>query len=224
MFSLKLLSPHFVEDSNIAEFNQVYAEWKKVFCEVLEAKGGTLDPDDFFRNDYILTINKGDELVASCTLTMFDVRLNSSLDHHYFQALQKQTPDEIKARRLNRLISIEYLNVLPNWRKSKSDVPWVEVIIGTVLKMMDSSEADGVIGTPRIDVKVLEACKNLEAIEVQGPISKMEYPCAVVVFPKRQNRKYKNPTTHFFVESLVNTLGSKKLQVSNQKQHFKKAS
>ncbi len=135
-------------------------------------------------------------------MTMFDLRLNSSLDHHYIKALSPETPKKLLRDRQPRLISIEYLNVLPQWRKSHSSVLWTEVLIGLGLRLMDQSPADIIMGTPRTDVKVLEVCKNLEAIEVQEPILKMNYPCAVVIFQKQTQRKFKNSTTAQYVEGL----------------------
>ncbi|MBV2169401.1 MAG: hypothetical protein KUL82_11910 [Bdellovibrio sp.] len=201
-FKYYLFSPHFVADAHLDKFNQVYETWKISFTDVVESAGGKLDPDDFFRNDLIGAITYNNEVVGLSTMTMFDLRLNSSLDHHYIKALSPETPQKLLRDRQPRLISIEYLNVLPNWRKNHSPILWTEVLIGLGLKLMDQSPADIIMGTPRTDVKVLQVCKNLEAIEVQEPILKMNYPCAVVIFPKQTQRKFKNSTTAQYVEGL----------------------
>lgn len=201
-FKFYLFSPHFVDEAFSNDFNNVYAVWKSSFREVVESAGGKLDPDDFFRNDLVGAIMFKNEVVALSTMTMFDLRLHSSVDHHYVQALESATVKKLVRDQQPRIISIEYLNVLPNWRKSHSNILWTEVLIGLGLKLMDNSPADVIMGTPRTDVKVLNVCLNLDAIEVQEPIKKMNYPCAVVVFPKKQNRKFSNPTTQQYVDGL----------------------
>ncbi|XGC79688.1 hypothetical protein ACES2L_10145 [Bdellovibrio bacteriovorus] len=201
-FKLYLFSPHFVDEAFTDTFNKVYRAWKESFIEVVESAGGKLDPDDFFRNDVVAAILYKDDVVALSTMTMFDLRLLSSVEHHYVQALETKTVQNLLKDNQPRLISIEYLNVKPQWRKSHSNILWTEVLIGLGLKLMDNSPADIIMGTPRTDVKVLNVCLNLEAIEVQQPIKKMNYPCAVVVFPKQKNRKFKNESTAQYVEGL----------------------
>jgi hypothetical protein len=196
------LSPHLVDPKHANIFNSVYDAWRASFKEVVESAGGKLDPDDFFRNDLVSAVLHKNEVVALSTMTMFDLRLRSSHEHHYIQALQAGTVQKLQADKLHRLISIEYLNVLPAWRKTHSQVRWTEVMIGLGLKVMDDSVADIIMGTPRTDVKVLDVCKNLEAIEVQEPINKMNYPCAVVIFHKNHARKFKDSTTGHYVETL----------------------
>lgn len=60
-----LLSPHKIEDENLDTFNQIYDHWKFTFSELLGAAGGTLQPDDFFRNDYVSAIMLGSEVVVT---------------------------------------------------------------------------------------------------------------------------------------------------------------
>lgn len=206
-FRLKILSPHMIADADVPLFNRIYSEWKKTFREVIESKGGKLDPDDFFRNDNVAAIlNHKDDIVALCTTTVFDIRLSSSLEHHYFQALDSNTPQKLSFMKIKRVMSMEYVNVLPAWRKSLKGTPWVEIFTGSMLKLMDKSNIDALIGTPRTDLKVQEACKILEAIELQEPIRKMDYPCAVVLFRKQENRVFKNQVTEHYVQELLGSL------------------
>lgn len=208
---LHLLNFHTPQIEQIVIMNSVYDSWKRVFTEVVQAVGGTLDPDDFFRSDYVLAVSSGSELVAFCNLTFFDLRLRSSLEHHYMKALKTDLPAQLRFQGLQCLLAVEYLTVHPDWRKKKSEVPWLEVLTGLTLKIMDDSYADAVIGTPRIDLKVPDACKILESREIQEPITKMSYPCAVILFEKQKQRKFKNPVTQKYVQDLLQTLTDKDL-------------
>ena len=219
-FRYYLLSPHLVHSEYATLFNTIYDAWKTSFTEVVEGAGGTLDPDDFFRNDIVTAITHNEEVVGMSTMTMFDLNLRSSHEHHYIRALEGSTVDRLQREGLHRLISIEYLNVLPAWRKSHSHVRWTEVLIGLGLKVMDDSAANIIMGTPRTDVKVIDVCKNLEAIEVQPPILKMNYPCAVVIFHKNPVRRFGDATTGQYVERLYASrivTGAQPFEISKSK-------
>ncbi|WII73760.1 hypothetical protein QJS83_07705 [Bdellovibrio sp. 22V] len=221
-FKYHLLSPHYVPDNHSEFFNKIYAAWKVTFKEVVESAGGVLDPDDFFRCDHVGVITHKNEIVGLSLLTMFDLKLHSSVEHHYIRALENPTQEQLLKRGISRLISIEYLNVLPEWRKSHSNVAWTEVLIGMGLKFMDESVADVIIGMPRIDRKVDQICQNLEGYEIQAPISKMNYPCAVLIFNKQDKRRFKNEITEQYVQSLWKSREIVGI-APFQKQIFKKA-
>lgn len=204
-FQYYLLSPHFVHPEYVDVFNTVYNAWEKSFAEVVESAGGTLDPDDFFRNDLITAVLHDNEVVTLATMTLFDLRLRSSLEHHYIKALKPETIENLKKDQLNRLVSVEYLNVLPKWRKNNSQIRWTEVAIGLCYKIYDDSIADILMGMPRTDVKVLDVGKTMYAIEVQEPILKMNYPCAVTIVHKTTDREFNNPLTSQYVNGLYAT-------------------
>lgn len=204
MFGFKyyLFTPSYVANQHTETFNKVYQTWKNSFTELLSASGAKVDPDDFFRNTYVGAVMRNEDVVCSSTMTMFDLRHLAARDHHYIQALKPGTIDKLKEQNIFRLISIEYLNVLPEWRKSHSQILWTEVLIGLGLKMMDESPADAILGMPRTEVKVVNVCLNLEAREIQEPIMKMNYPCAIVIFDKKEKRQFKNEVTNQYVHSL----------------------
>lgn len=213
---LHLLNFHTPKTEQIALMNSVYSSWKKVFGEVVESVGGALDPDDFFRCDSILAISSGSELIAFCNLTFFDLRLSSSLEHHYIKALDADLPKRLMAEGFQRLLAVEYLTVHPEWRRKDPGISWLEILTSLSVKIMDGSSADAVIGTPRIDLKVPDACRLLDSRDIQEPIMKMNYSCAVILVEKQIHRKFKNPVTEKYVQHLLKTLSEKDLGPSDR--------
>lgn len=209
MFGYKyhLLSPHMVSNDYVDFFNDVYASWKKSFTKVLvEDAGGNIDPDDFFRCDHVGVITFQDKIVGHCLMTMFDLRLDSSLEHHYIQALKPETIQNLKKENINRLISIEYLNIMPEFRKSSSDIRWAEVMIGIALKLMDESKGDALLGMPRIDIKVNQIGFHMNFKEIQEPVQKMKYSCAIMMYPKEEDRHFSNPPIEKAINHLIKTM------------------
>lgn len=201
-YKFSVLSPHYVPDEKIDFFNHVYGTWKQTFSKLLEASGAKLDCDDLFRTDNIIVISHNNEIVSLATLTLFDIRLASSRDHHYMQMLKPQTCENLMRDNLNKLVCVEYLSVMPKWRRHQADVEWVEIMLGLSCMVMDHSAGDIVIGTPRVDVKVDRAGRHVQAFEIQEPITKMNYPCSVMAIHKQENRKFSDPTTQRYVKSL----------------------
>ncbi len=218
-YQLYILSPRHTLDISIELFNLVYSEWKNSFTELLLASGARLNPDDFYRSHSILAVLHQNQVVALQTMTAFDTRLDCTSDHHYWQELQRTTLEHLKNEGVRRVFSLEYLNVLPAWRKTSNRIRWSEVMIALGLTMMDNSEADGLIGTPRIDAKVLDICCHLNCRQIQEPIQKMNYPCSVVFFPKERQRTFRDPTTQIYVDQLyanrVDTIGALSAPVKN---------
>lgn len=201
-YKFSVLSPHYVPDDKIEFFNHVYNCWKETFSKLLAASGAKLDCDDLFRTDNIIVISHGNEIVSLATLTLFDIRLLSSRDHHYMQMLKPETCENLIKENLNKLVCVEYLSVMPKWRRHQSDVEWVEIMLGLSCMVMDNSMGDIVVGTPRVDVKVDRAGRHVEAFEIQEPITKMNYPCSVMAIRKQENRAFSDATTQRYVTNL----------------------
>lgn len=201
-FRYVLLSPHFVPESQIKTYNDIYASWRTIFDEVLEGMGGKLDRDDFFRFDYVGAILHGDKVVAHHHYSLFDLRLQSSKEHHFIASLDEATVEGLIAKGHPRILSLEYSAVLPDYRKSMGTTPWFEILTGLGLSYLDNSIANGLIGTPRTDVKADKMTYRLGAETLQPPLTKMNYECAVIYFPKLQNRTYENPETTRWVNQL----------------------
>lgn len=215
-YQFSILSPHYVPDEKIDFFNQIYGAWKNTFSKLLDASGAKLDCDDLFRTDNLLAVTHQTEVVALATLTLFDIRLRSTRDHHYMQMLKPETCENLIKENLNRWVCIEYLSVMPKWRRHETDVEWAEIMLGLSSMVLDHSIGDIVVGTPRVDVKVDRACREVDAFEIQEPISKMNYPCSVMAIRKKDVRTFTDPT----IQRYVQTLWNKRQEIGSQPFHY----
>lgn len=184
-----LLNPHHPGDAHSQSLlNQVYEAWKKTFHKVVTDMGGELNHDDFFRYDHIGAIFDDDKLVASHCYSFFNLNLECCRDHHFIKNIADSAIEKLISQGQTHIFSLEYSQVLPDYRKSKSNIHWLDVLTGCGLFYLDESPAHGIIGTPRVDLKVDQATYRLGAIELHPPIKKMNYECAVIYFPKMKNR------------------------------------
>lgn len=197
-----LLSLHNHDKKHTKLLNQVFAIWEQTFTEVAEKNQNELDPDDFFRSHHVGILMFQDEIIGFNLFTLFDLSLSSSHRHRYFKALGSCSPRRLGSQNVHRVLTMEYFTILPQWRKQTHETPWGEILTGLGLKFLDNSWADAVVGTPRIDLRVHEMCYRLGAYEFQQPVRRMNYECAVVLFPKLVHRTFVNPLTQYWVRNL----------------------
>lgn len=182
-FRYYILSPSHTDADNIDRLNSIYENWVQAFTPILEGGGGKLNPDDFFRHDFVGAVFHGKELVGSHLSTIFDLRLKSNRNHHYIRELPAQSLVALEQRGLNKLVSVEYFNVLPDWRRHQKELSWVNVAMSLALKTISHTSSQAMIGMPRIDRKVDEVLSQCGCITITDKIDKMGYPCAVMIHP-----------------------------------------
>ncbi|QDK38302.1 hypothetical protein [Bdellovibrio sp. NC01] len=205
MFNVRyvLLSPHHTNEQSRRLLNQTYESWKKTFNQVLGSADAHLELDDFFRYDMIGVLLQGDSIIGSHYYSLFNLELDCCLDHHYMDDIYQETRDKLKAAGHKSIYSLEYTNIVPEWRKrSMANIRWVDVLIGCALKFLDESPEDGIIGTPRIDIKMDETTSRMGALTIQPPVKKMNYECAVIYWPKLSDRKLYSPELQRLVDSI----------------------
>lgn len=201
-FSYFLLSLHRHDEKHTNLLNRVFEIWEQTFSEVAANNQKELDPDEFFRSHHVGILMFHEEIVGFNLFTMFDLSLSSNIRHRYFQALGSCSPGRLSSKNVKRVLTMEYFTILPQWRRQAHETPWGEILTGLGLKFLDSSMADAVVGTPRIDLRVHEMCYRLGAYDFQEPVQRLNYECAVVLFPKMTQRTFVNPLTQHWVKKL----------------------
>lgn len=197
-----LLSPHNTNEESRRLLNLAYHSWKKTFNQVLGSMGCALELDDFFRYDMIGVLLQGDSIIGSHCYSLFDLELECCQEHHYMSDVTPETRAKLIAEGRSLIYSLEYTNITPEWRKSATNIRWVDVLMGCALKYLDESAASGIIGTPRVDIKMDTTCIRMGGYNIQEPVKKMNYECTVVFLPKLTTRTFYSLGIQQWVDSL----------------------
>lgn len=195
-----LFSPRYSSPNSYEFINLIYENWKNTFQQVLGEKGGQLHTDDFYRYDMIGVLLKNGEFVGSHFYSTFDLNLKCCTDHHFFQDINPLVLARLRSQGVKSLYSLEYTNVGDGFRKDQGDVRWSEVLTGCALQTLDTSKVDGIIGTPRTDIKANVTAMRLGAEEIQAPFKKMNYECSVIFWRKDPDRKLYNQNLQKLVQ------------------------
>jgi hypothetical protein len=193
--------------------NKVYKTWEGIWREVFGAVGqaDALSPDEFYRQKILALItNEQSEFVGMHLYTFFDLNSLPDRNHSYFDGIAEFSFERIKAMKMMRIMSMEYLTVSPDWRKSKSGISWSDVIIGLGQKVLSLSTFDAVCGTPREGVGVDKATDRLGWITIQPEIKKYDYVCSLVACARPNFKDHPDQS----IQQLIDELWTNRIDTS----------
>ncbi len=118
--------------------------WKKAFTDVGSPEA--YSADDFYRQDIIPVIAKGNEPLAAHFYTFFHTENPAAMDHHYFEIFPPSLIQRLKSQGVRSLMSMEYLTVNYHYRRSVVGFSLAEVLVSLGARVMQESEVDGAVG------------------------------------------------------------------------------
>lgn len=206
------------DDKSIEVMSQVYDSWTQIWQKVFsnETRNFNLDPDDFFRQNLVVGLFQNDVLVAFHLYSFFDLRFKSITQHSYFKGIDPISFDNLRSQKLHRVMSMEYLTVMPEFRKNGSQIPWGEIIISLGLNVLKTLNCDIAFGTARRDVKVNKMGDRIGFDILQSPIQKYDYDCEVMYFAQKKQLHHPDPK----VQSLIEELWATRLDLRNTEQNI----
>lgn len=148
-----------ISDSSLDFYNDVYAFWNASWSKTLGEldKLEKLHADEFLRQGEATVITLDKEIIGFFSFSWFDLRYEASLDHSYFRPYPRDCLDTLKARGLNKLMTMGWLTVSPPWRKSELGPLVCEALIWQGYKRFSQSESDVLVAYTRNDRKINKA-------------------------------------------------------------------
>jgi hypothetical protein len=157
--------------------NRVYGYWKRFWSEVY-GQQGSLDAfhvEDFARQDIVAVLHDREKVVALHLYSVFQLDLLFTRDHNYFKFYPENFFAFMKEKGANVTLSLEYLTVDPEWRKSKLGLSLGEVMVGCAIEVARSLEVDAVIAPARTENKVNQMGYHFGIECFQGGITKRNF-------------------------------------------------
>lgn len=193
-FQYYIISKHSKQSQSIELINLIYESWLKVWSRVFTEGERKFTPnvDDFLRQDYIVGLFYQSQLVGFHFYSLFDLNKKMSELHSYFSGIDPESFERLRVENKNQIMSMEYLTVMPEFRKGVFSVPWAEVIISLGQKFLDSLGGDLCFGTARKDIRVDNMGVKLGFQSLQLPISKYSYPCEVMICNRQSRLEHPN--------------------------------
>ena len=147
-------------DSHNKAFSFWFDSLKDAFAETGNDPSSLID--DFIRQDLATVIFAGDEAVASLLLSFYSI---DSLVARKFRYLGDTYPEiyfeKLKKHGVHSVMSMQYLTVHPNWRKSKCEFHFAPTIFALAQNIQRAFGVDAIISCVRRDNKVNELVYSL---------------------------------------------------------------
>ena len=211
-----VLPGKFYSDSPFIELqNKVYKFWKNIWKDVFTEVGSpnSLVPDDFLRQDLISTILYDNEVIACHLYTLFNIDQDVTLDHRYFSIFPNDVIDMFKKRNAKQLMSIEFLTVHPEWRKTSGlGMSFGFVMRELTARIINQSGTDVAVAPARKQNKVDELAYKFGFECLKQNVSRGNLHCDLIgLYP--ENAKFSENQN---VLNVANFLWSNKIDSSGR--------
>ncbi|MES2768746.1 MAG: hypothetical protein V4596_06330 [Bdellovibrionota bacterium] len=179
-------------------YEKTYKHWRQMWTEILDVKEN-LNSDSFLRQDLVCPLTIENSVVGLICCTFFNKNQQAYSSHSYISDFPK---DIFKNNFDGELImSIEYLTVHPEFRKSFLDVSLGDVLLGLSMKIFENSVAQAVLGTARSKIHVDQMCYRF-GFKPFGEINKFGHPCTLIITDRSTLQTHPELKTQKLIDQL----------------------
>ncbi|MFZ4405309.1 MAG: hypothetical protein ACOYOK_14505 [Pseudobdellovibrionaceae bacterium] len=164
-----------------------YSLWSKVYAEA--NSGYELASDEFARQDLATAILYKGQVAAVHLYSFFHLDSESDTRTKYFHFFSDNYLNQLRSKNVNTVMSMEFLTVLPEFRKSK-----IGFSLGSVIAQMGSyifSEVnvDAIIAPARNDIGVNQMAYDLGFSCIEKETEQRGFVCDMIAcFQGRQKK------------------------------------
>lgn len=206
---------------HVEKHNQIFDFWMGSLIAAYAETNN--DPkqllDEFIYQDFITAICHGDQVIATLLLSFYSIDAKAA---RAFRYLKDNYPDiyfeKLKRKGATTLMSMQYLTIHPDWRKSQQSVHIATVIVVLGRMFGEGSGIDATIAVARADRKVNEMVYALGGECVIASVENHNTPCDLIAMYK--NKPYKIPTEE--MNKLVHSLWESRVDCTKHKGNKRK--
>lgn len=192
--------PHKVKHHNDL-YEMWHAVWTKTFADL------KLDPaclrDEFVRQDFIAALFHDGQPIAAHLYSFFSIDCLAARQHGY---LNGNYPEiffqKLKQEGVRDVMSMEYMTVHPEWRKSKSIVHLPAVTAGLAFEVMKAYGGDAAIAPARLDHKVHLLAPPYGGVSLIKNVVNHNVPCDLLMCKKANLKPHDSPEIQALVDAL----------------------
>ncbi len=201
--NFKIFFPQNVQDHDLADFNDVYQLWYKIWVETRKEVDPDLHTpsDSFSRQDEILVIYMKDQPIGMQCHRYVDTHQSWVVSDSYF--MPKLWPDEAKKSflKLGRYqILGSHIFIDPQFRKSASGLSTKNILCSVALTHTFGSSADALIGMMRKDRGLSGLFYKMGAICVQPDVFWYQIPVDITAFLIKQKPLIVEPEYQIYID------------------------
>lgn len=141
------------------DYQRIYQFWKRTWIDTFQqlSVNSNIFSDAFTRQDCVAAILFKGEIIATTFFREVDLTQSSEIDDSYFKNWSSQSLQKVREMG-EKAIICSYFSVHPEFRNRRIGISLKDMLLGLVVKYLLVSEADVLLGTPRVDRSMSEAC------------------------------------------------------------------
>ena len=127
---------HEVPDNAVKLYNNCFQLWKTLWNETFEELGEEkkVDADEFHVLNELCILHMGEIPIGLISIKWIDLLLEPTLSTSYFKSFPEETLEKLKQNDLNKVGGIGNLVFSKQYRRSNSNIPWAELLVGLCMK------------------------------------------------------------------------------------------
>lgn len=186
-----IIPTHLDKNSSLVPMhNAVYSLFASVHGAVTQ---GAISGDNFLRNQVATAILDGAQPVACHQYCLFNLETEAARASRYFKTLGATSWKYLRDHNLNQVMSLEFLTVHPEYRKSKIGMSLGDTLISLGLQLMLERGADAGTAISRTDVKVDRSGNDVGFQTVETDLEIYGYNCSFQVVLRDRARIHHDP-------------------------------
>lgn len=180
-------------------YEKTYQHWKQMWTKILNV-GKNLNSDTFIRQDILCPLVYKKDVIGLIGCNFFNLKQEATKDHSYTSVFPKEQLANFSEDN-SISMSIEYLTVSPDFRKSIIHISLGDILLGLSMKVFANSNASFVLGTARSKIHVDKMCYQF-GFQPFGEIDKFGHPCTLIINTKKTLTNHSNLAVHSCINKL----------------------
>ncbi len=185
--------------------NKAFRLWKSVWQETLEKLNFSANnlTEEFVRQDLIACITYENNPIAVHLYSFFAIDCEAARTHGYFSSNYPELYfAKLAKEKVRNVMSMEYMTVHPEWRKSKETVHLGGALGGLAVRSMHELGADAAIAPCRRDHKVHEMAYAYGGEPVVANVVNHNVACDLVMIRREKVKAHPSEDVQNLLESL----------------------
>lgn len=130
-------------------YEAAYRVWRRTWADIFTQAGSpeSLAVDNFLRQDAVIVLHRESQVVGLVTSTLLNLAAENSREHSYLKPFPNHIVQTMQQLGAGILTTGEYLSVEPEFRKSFTDIPIAEILVGLCTKIFEHLDGEVALAT-----------------------------------------------------------------------------
>jgi hypothetical protein len=187
--------------------NRVFRAWFELWDQTYKAAGSdyTLTSDEFVRQNLVTVILDRDKIAALHLYSFFDLQSQSDLQTKYFHFFTDSYLSQLREKNVRSVMSMEFLSVMPEYRKSRIGLSLGSVIIQLGSYVFAEAQADAIVAPARLDLGVDRMAHDIGFVSLEKNTHQRGFQCDLIACFQGQQKPSENFMVHRMAQNLWKT-------------------